>query len=81
MISDKLMQLLTKMLDARAIPENADAIVCMTLKPGDALLLPDNLTARCAWGCGNTVQFRPNVPSHIPRVCIPCAMARATGDN
>ena len=59
--------------------EKPDFVVCM-LK-GEVLILPDNATGQCN-DCGRGIQFRPHVlrdfPA-IPRICVECAVARATG--
>ncbi len=47
-------------------------LACITYEPGEELALPDNLTGICAWGCGRTIQYRPNHPEWLTKVCLHC---------
>lgn len=56
-------------------------LCCMTLDEGEELVLPDNLIGKCAWGCERTIQYRPNVPKWITKVCLYCAAERPTDNH
>lgn len=47
-------------------------IACLPLVPGERTARPDNLTARCAGGCGCIVQFRPHAPPEARTTCLQC---------
>jgi hypothetical protein len=56
-----------RVLDAP--PDDAQFIIVVRLTV--PLLLPDNKIGQCA-GCGQAVQFRPEVPEGFPTVCYAC---------
>jgi hypothetical protein len=46
-------------------------LVCVPVT--DPLALPDNVVAQCA-ACRSMLQFRPDAPSNVRRLCISCAV-------
>lgn len=57
------------------------AYICTVVQPGEMLTMPDNATAKCAWGCGRTIQFRPWAPPDLERVCLYCMADRKKDDQ
>ena len=51
--------------------EEYDVLVCMPAGEGVPLILPDNKIGVCA-ECGGTIQFRPNEPVAVRRLCGGC---------
>lgn len=49
---------------------------CFPLIFGEQLVVPDNKTCHCAWGCGRAIQYRPYVPDHVVKVCLYCVAER-----
>lgn len=62
-------------------PAQNQIMACTVIVPGEALTLPDNATAPCAWGCGRQVQFRPWVAKELPKVCLYCMAERPLEDQ
>lgn len=60
-------------------PQDGVVMCCVPIQPGEMLLLSDNKTGPCAWGCGRTVQFRPWVT--FPTVCLYCMSERPKEDH
>jgi hypothetical protein len=52
------------------VPPDAAMIVCVALTA--PLILADNHVGRCA-GCDMPLQFRPNIPERVAKVCLGCA--------
>lgn len=59
-------------------PNEAEVVIC--LRDDDVAPFGDNLRGRCH-DCGRGVQFRPDVPARLVRLCIPCATARMAGSR
>lgn len=66
-------------VDPKTLEPGTAIVVC--IEATDPLRLPDNLTASCAYGCGKTLQHRPHYPDNIAKVCVDCALERATHTN
>lgn len=49
----------------------ADVVVCRLAPSGEKLLMPDNLLGHCP-KCFRMIQFRPDVPKLVPRICDEC---------
>jgi hypothetical protein len=60
--------------------EDMAFIVCARIDPGQGLMLPDNRVGTCN-DCGAAVQFRPDVPRKMTKVCIGCWAIRQSGGN
>ena len=65
----------------RADLKATDVVVCCRWSEGEPLLMPGNLIADCAWGCGHKVQHRPHVPAAPAKVCIPCVILRSSSEE
>lgn len=64
-------------------PEGGEAMIlaCITYEPGEELALPDNETGLCGWKCGRTIQYRPDRPAWLTRVCLHCIAERPKEEN
>lgn len=58
------------------VPDDAAMIICLELTV--PLLLADNHVGHCA-GCNRPLQFRPNIPELVAKVCMACAPDWAEG--
>src|SRR5690348_5655941 len=56
-------------------------LACTTLEPGEELILPDNITALCGFGCGRTIQHRPGYPDWVVKACLICIDERPKTDH
>jgi hypothetical protein len=62
-----------------AAGERWNYAVCMPLDSTSPLILRDNRRGRCS-ECNGRIQFRPNLPKRVPKLCVSCALRKARGD-
>lgn len=56
-------------------------LMCTTLVMGELPTVPDNIITKCEWGCGRTIQHRPQVHPRIQKACLYCVAERLEGEQ